>query len=235
MHIQSPPCCLSSHDHTVWVTSLSQTRRVLLVGVPASIEMPAARLVVALCISVVFLVIQHEHKPYASAEHNSLAELGGAQITATLLFISMQSAMSVPPVIGFLCILLNVIAVPIVIRFNAKRLNRRKDILNVFSSEHSEKHSENETDREMFDPTHLSEYWKAGHESEYEVFSATFKWIDGALERPVSKPRWGKLLFTVEQLPLTSPDNVDVRHGAWLSARIVVNGIVVNGKRVLCL
>ena len=226
MHIQSPPCCLSSHDHTVWVTSLSQTRRVLLVGVPASIEMPAARLVVALCISVVFLVIQHEHKPYASAEHNSLAELGGAQITATLLFISMQSAMSIPPVIGFLCIFLNVLAVPIVIRFNAKRLNRRKDILNVFSIEHSE----NETDREMFDPTHLSEYWKAGHESEYEVFSATFKWIDGALERPVSKPRWGKLLFTAEQLPLTSPDNADVRHGAWLGARVVVNG-----KRVLCL
>ena len=192
----------------------------LLVGVPASIEMPAARLVVALCISVVFLVIQHEHKPYASAEHNSLAELGGAQISGTLLFISMQSAMSIPPVVGFLCIALNVIAVPIVIWYNAKRLNRRKDILNAFSIENME----NEPDRGMFDPSHLSEYWQAGRESEYEVFRATFKWIDGALVRPVSKSRWGQLLFTAEQLPLTSPDNADVRHGAWLGARIVVNG-----------
>ena len=43
-----------------------------MVGVPALIELPAARLVVdlALGISVVFLVIQNEYKPYATAEHN---------------------------------------------------------------------------------------------------------------------------------------------------------------------
>ena len=67
----------------------------------------------------------------------------------------------------------------------------------------------------FFDPSHFSEYWKAGHKSEYEVFCATLDWIDAALERPVSHDRWGQLLFTLEQLPLLSVANADVRHGAW--------------------
>jgi hypothetical protein len=114
------------------ITRPSQTRRVLLVGVPALIELPAARLSVALGISIIFLVIQHEHKPYDTAEHNALAELAGAQITATLLFIVMQSTISIPQIFGFFCIVLNVILVPIVICFNVRRLTRRKDILNAF-------------------------------------------------------------------------------------------------------
>ena len=42
----------------------------MLVGVPALIELSAVRIVVALSMSVLFLVIQHEYNPYATAEHN---------------------------------------------------------------------------------------------------------------------------------------------------------------------
>ena len=198
----------------------------MLVGVPALIERPAARLMAALILSVGFLVLQHEYKPYATPEHNWLAQLAGTQITTTLLFIGMQQAVSVPGILGFLCVVLNVIIVPIVIWFNARRLKRRKDILNTFLIEDKE----NETNQKMFQAKHYIEYWKAGHESEYEVFSATFKWIDGALERPVSHARWGQLLFTLEQLPLTSPENADVRHGAWPGSCTIVTG-----RRVLSL
>ena len=55
----------------IW-SSLCGPHHVLMVGVPALIELPAARLVVALAlgISVVFLVIQNEYEPCAPAEHN---------------------------------------------------------------------------------------------------------------------------------------------------------------------
>ena len=39
--------------------------------------------------------------------------------------------------------------------------------------------------------------------------------MDAALERPVSHDRWGQILWTLEQLPLVSSANADVRHGAW--------------------
>ena len=74
---------------------------------------------------------------------------------------------------------------------------------------------------DLFDPSHFSEYWKAGQRSEYEVFSATLDWIDGALERPVSDDRWGRIVFTLEQLPLSSSDNADVRHGASDSCPLI--------------
>ena len=98
----------------------SQSRRVLLVGVPSLVEMPAARVVAALSVSIVFLVVQNEQKPYATAEHNFLASFAGSQITATLLFIVMQTVVSVPRVFGFICIFLNVILLPLVICFNAR-------------------------------------------------------------------------------------------------------------------
>jgi hypothetical protein len=53
-------------------------------GVPALIELPTARLLAALSISVVFLVVQNERKPYATAEHNALASLTAAQISADI-------------------------------------------------------------------------------------------------------------------------------------------------------
>ena len=163
-------------------STLSQSRRVLLVGVPALIELPTSRLVAALSISVIFLVIQNEHKPYTTVEHNQLASLAGAQITATLFFIVMQSTISVLRDLGFLCIVLNIILLPLVIWFNARRLKRRKDVLNAFLVEHEvegktgkrpspTKHASRVND--FSDPSHFSEYWKAGHRSEFEVFCAT--------------------------------------------------------------
>ena len=193
---------------------LPQTRRVLLVGVPALIELPSLRLVVGLGISVVFLVVQHEYKPHATAEHNFLAELAGAQITATLLFINMHTTgLSIPNALGFCCIVLNTVLLPLFMYFNARRLKRRKDILNAFLIEH-EAGGERERTVQFFDPSHYNEYWKAGQKSEYEVFCATLDWIDAALERPVSHDRWGQLLWTLEQIPLMSVANADVRHGA---------------------
>ena len=204
----------------------------LLVGVPAMIELPTARLLAALSMSVIFLVVQFECKPYATAEHNVLAELAGAQITGTLLFISMQSSMPIPQFAGFLCIVLNVMAIPLVICFNARRLKRRKDILDAFLRDHEvvgkvqiehpigPKEEQTSAVNEFFDPLHFSEYWKAGQRSEHEVFCATLKWMDAALERPVSNERWGQLLFTLEQLPLTSSEDADVRHGAWWLASV---------------
>ena len=195
----------------------------MMVGVPALIELPAARLVVALGISVVFLVIKNEYKPYATAEHNQLAALASAQITVTLFFIAMQLAISIPRVLGFLCIVLNVILLPVVLCFNARRLKRRKGVLNAFLTEREvegNKIRRNSTKGlgvetgEVFNPLHFSEYWKAGHRSSYEVFCATLDWIDAALERPVSYDRWAQLLFTLELLPLMSSANADVRHGA---------------------
>ena len=197
--------------------------------------MPAARLAVSMIVSVIFLVIQIEHKPYATEEHNILAELAGAQITATLFFISVQSVWFIPQFFGFLCIVLNVVLIPIAIYFNMRRLKRRKDILSAFLNHHEMdrkdvnsvptfsmvgevwKESRHATPGrvEFFDPSFFSEYWKAGHRSEFEVFCATLKWIDAALERPVSSERWGQLLFTLEQLPLTSSENADVRNGEF--------------------
>jgi hypothetical protein len=187
---------------------------VLLVGVAALIELPSLRLVVALGISMVFLVIQHEYKPYATAEHNLLAELANAQITATLFFIAMHlTGLSIPRLLGFCCIVLNVVLLPLVMHFNARRLKRRSDILNTFLIETARKRRPPAA--QFFDPSQFSEYWKAGRKSEFEVFCATLDWIDSALERPVSNDRWGQILYTLEQLPLMSKTNADVRHGAW--------------------
>jgi hypothetical protein len=189
---------------------------------PALVELPAARLVVALSISMFFLVLQHEYKPYRTSEHNFLASLAGAQITVTLLFMSLYRAVTMPRVFGFLCIVLNIILVPLALFFNVRRLKHRKDILNAFLIEHEAE--EKKVRRppllaqtsDFFDPSCFSEYWKAGQKSEYEVFCATLDWVDTALsERPVSYDRWGQLLFTLRQLPLMSSANADVRHGAW--------------------
>ena len=158
----------------------------MLVGVPAVVEMPAARLMVALSISIVFLVVQNERKPYATAEHNFLASLAGSQITATLLFIVMKMVMPVPRVFGFFCIFLNVILLPLVICFNAKRLKRRKDILSAFLvergvGEKATKKRQPTLQRqaagraEFFNRTHFRELRKAGKRSEFEVFLCHFR------------------------------------------------------------
>ena len=210
----------------------SQTRRVMLVGVPALVEKPAARLVFALSILIVFLVVQNERKPYMTAEHNLLASLAGSQITATLLFIVMNMAIPVPRVFGFFCIFLNVILLPLVICFNAKRLKRRKDILNAFLierevDEKATKKRRSTPERqaaepsEFFNATYFLELWKAGKKSEFEVFCATLDWIYAALERPVAPGRWGQLLFTLEQPPLASLANADVRHGLMFKTQSV--------------
>ena len=198
----------------------------MLVGVPSLVEMPAARLAAALSISMVFLVVQNEQKPYATAEHNFLASFAGSQITATLLFIVMKTVVSVPRVFGFVCIFLNIILLPLVICFNARRLKRRRDLLNaLFLVEHEvdKKTTKEKRPRlkrpnaglgEFFDPTHFQEVRKAGKKSEFEVYGATFEWIGAALERPISRDRWVQLLFTLEQLPLSTSEYADVRHGA---------------------
>ena len=191
----------------------------MLVGVPATIELPAARLVVALGISMFFLMIQNECKPFATAEHNILAELAGAQITVTLLFISMQLVIAVPRVMVFLCVVLNVMAIPLAICFNMRRLTNRKDVLGAFLAKRKVRTTGTNIRQsaalgEFFDPVQFNEYWKAGDRSEFELFSAALKWMDAALERPVSQDRWGELLFALEQMPLASSSNVDVRHGA---------------------
>ena len=204
----------------------------LLVGAPALIDLPSLRIATALAISVVYLLVQNEYKPYMTVEHNFLAELGGAQITGTLLFISLFTAgMPVPRVLGFLCIVLNVILIPIAVYFNAKRLKRRNDILNAFLVKHEVEATRVARQRpamvrqnaglslgEFFDHSHFSEYWRAGHRSSYEVFCATLEWIDAALERPVLLGRWRQILFTLQQLPLESSVVADVRHGACGSA-----------------
>ena len=208
----------------------------LLVGVPALIELPTARLLAALSISVIFLVVQHERKPYATAENNALASLAAAQITATLLFICIQSTVSVPRVLGFLCIFLNVVLVPLTLWFNARRIKRRRAVLSTLVFRTSFKLKKKSTTNKIstlatmsakqtsfksivsvfFDPSHFSEYWKAGTSSEYELFCATLEWINFALQRPVTVDCWGQILYTLEQLPLTSSANADVRHGLML-------------------
>ena len=207
----------SNRQYATCGIPLSQTRRVLLVGVPALVALPAARLLVALSISIVFLVIQCERKPYETSEHNALAELAGVQITATLIFVAMQSAMSIPRIFGFLCIALNVTLIPMVLYFNARRLMRRKGVLGAFLIQHGVEGTVTKKRApvvsEFFDPLHFSEYWNSGHRSEYEVFSASLDWVDAALERPVSNDRWAQILFTLEQLPLSCLTNADVRHG----------------------
>ena len=185
---------------------------------------------------MIFLAVQCEHKPYATAEHNALAELAGAQITATLLFICIQSTVSVPRILSFMVVVLNVILVPLTLWFNARRLQRRRAVLSALVFRRTAaKHKNKFTTRrvsiqaaitaeqmsfsslvsDFFDPSHFSEYWRAGTSSEYELFCATMDWIDHELERPVSHDRWGQILYTLEQLPLLSLANADVRHGAW--------------------
>ena len=44
----------------------------------------------------------------------------------------MQSAMSISQVLGFLCIALNVILIPLAAYYIYRRLKRRKDVLNLF-------------------------------------------------------------------------------------------------------
>ena len=244
----------------------SQTRRVLLVGVPALIELPSLRLVVALGVSVVYLVIQHEYKPYATAEYNFLASLAGAQITATLLFISMHaSGLSIPRALGFLCIGLNVILLPLCVYFNARRLRRRANVLNAFMLEHKVenrlpklaslknaaltfqttkrrqrpqpqlKRCKTSAMTELLDPSNFSQYWTAGLKSEYEIFCATLKWVDDALQGPVAHDRWAQILFILEQLPLTCTANADVRHGALDCLPCCPPPIRLHIHRALCM
>lgn len=129
------------------------------------------------------------------------------------------------------CIFLDVIILPF-----GRRLKRRQDILNAFLIGHEDDFLiENEAEgkvtkkrrktlkkqqtlfemitTDFFDPTHFRELWKAGRRSEFEVFCATLEWMDAALEHPVPIDRWAQLLFTLEQLPLMSSANADVRHG----------------------
>ena len=197
-------------------------RRVLLVGAPVFFQRPAIRALVALIISVFFLALQIEYKPYASVEHNRLATLACTQITATLLMIALQAAgLPNSEGVGVLCILLNIVLVPVVLIFNARRLKRRRKIFAALSLASGAEltrgvgySGDPGADQTQFlNPLYFEEAWKAGKKSERDVFTAALSWIDVALERPVSHHRWEQILFMLEQLPLTDSAHGGVQYG----------------------
>jgi hypothetical protein len=174
---------------------------------------------VSLVISVFFLAIQIEYKPYGSVEHNKLATLACTQITATLLMIALQAVgLPVSNAVAVLCILLNVVIVPLVIVFNARRLKRRGKVFSALSRaneapEGTEDGHQVHHQTQFFDPEYFKEAWKAGKKSERAVFMAALRWIDVALERPVSRHCWAQILFVIEQLPLLDLARGDAQYG----------------------
>jgi hypothetical protein len=153
----------------------------------------------------------------------------------TLLLVAYQMVGGGMPVLGYLCIVLNFVLLPLTFYFNMRRLKRRKDVLAAFVVEHKipSEPRPGETKKDpvklmrvgsmealvhgavrFFEPTHLTEAWDAGNKSEHQIFSAVLAWIDTALKRPVSLHRWCQILWTLEQLPLLDTAHSDVRHGA---------------------
>ena len=185
-------------------------------------QRPAVRLLVALIISVFFLAVQIEYKPYDSAEHNWLATLGCTQITVTLLMVALQAAgLPISSAVAFLCILLNVAIVPLILGFNARRLKRRNEVLSALSlarvaNEESVRNKDGYQDVDQIqslNPSYFEEVWKAGIQSERELFTAVLGWIDIALEHPVNQHRWEQILFLLEQMPLMDSARGDARYG----------------------
>ena len=201
-------------------------RRVLLVGAPVFFQRTAVRTSVALVISIFFLAIQIEYKPYGSAEHNWLAMMACIQITVTLsMILSHAVGLSISGGVGAVCILLNVIIVPLVIFFNTRRLKHRSEVFAALSlardteEKHGQKYNVGVPEGEQFlNPSYFKEAWKAGKKSERAVFTAALEWIDAALERPVSHQQWGKILFVLEQLPLTNSARGDPQYGTLHTA-----------------
>ena len=187
-------------------------------------QRPAVRTLVALIISVFFLAIQIEYKPYGSAEHNKVATLACTQITVTLLMVALPVVgLPLSDGVGVLCILLNVVIVPLVLLYNARRLKHRSEVFSALSLAHgtsgepwdTDKDGNQEADQIQFlNTSHFMEAWKAGKKSERAVFTAALRWIDIALERPVSHHRWAQILFVLEQLPLLDPARGGAQYGA---------------------
>ena len=188
-----------------------------MVGAPVFFQKALPRLVVALAISVISQALHLHYRPYESAEHNTLAELAIVQLTSTLLLISFQSAnSSVPRTVGFVCIVLNVAVIPLVIGYNVRRVRRRNAVLGSFLREQEESAkvgSHASTGKGVFEPSHFKEVWQAGEKSEHQLFRAALDSIDIALERPVPNNRWGQILFTLENLPLTEEKHGDAAFG----------------------
>ena len=168
-------------------------------------------------ISVFFLAIQIEYKPYDSAEHNWIATLACTQITVTLLMVALQATgLPISIAVAFFCILFNVVIVPLVLVFNARRLKCRHQVLSALSLQRvaNEEPSHQDVDQmQSLNPSDLEEAWKAGKKSELEIFTAALEWIDVALERPVDHHRWEQILFLLEQMPLMDSAHGDARYG----------------------
>ena len=211
---------------------ISQLRRVLLVGMPAICQSTSQRLIVALTISVFFLVLQHEKKPYLKPEHNFLASLASAQITSTLLLLSMRAAeINLGPFVSFLCIMLNVIAMPIIAFLNLRRLKRRQQVFNALKGHTSKKvqgavaksaqkslavvEKQDGQQPAMPNPEHFKELWKSGRKTEYVAFCAAFEWLDYKMEFPVTDEDWQEIVCIVEQMPMVDPAYGDVRYGTF--------------------
>ena len=192
-----------------------------LVGLPTLFQRAAVRVVVALIVSIFFGALQLIYQPYQHTEHNTLAGLASAQISGTLLLIALQAVgLELAPVLGFVCIMLNVITVPLVVAFNARRVKHRKEILAAFLVEREQAQHE-ETEKHparFFNASHFIEFRQAGKKSEFAVFSALFQWMDAALTHPVQEDRWGQILFALENLPLEDPAYGDAQFGTLVSS-----------------
>jgi hypothetical protein len=93
-HPFSPEC--------FWWEYVGSSRRVLSVGLPVAFQSPGTRAAVAAIVSVIFLTLKIDNKPYMRKEHNMLANVACSQITGTLLLVLVQaSGLTVPPVVGF--------------------------------------------------------------------------------------------------------------------------------------
>jgi uncharacterized ion transporter superfamily protein YfcC len=106
--------------------------------------------------------------------------------------IALQAAgLPISEGVGFLFIILDVIIIPLVLVLNAQRFKRRSEVFSALSLERNAEHelgkSNASQDQTGFlDPSYFKEAWKAGKKSERAVFMAALRWIDVALERPVS-------------------------------------------------
>ena len=217
-----------------------QPRRILLVGAPLFFQYTSVRVVAALAISAFFLTVQIEYQPYQKAEHGVLSKLTDAQITLTLLLVAMQSAgMTISPVAGFVCVVLNLVSIPLVAIFNARRLDYRKRVFAMLLStdQKSEmmirrpaasKHGDvawssgrlgdagpSEDDGKFIDLSSFRDIWQAGRKSKKDIFSAVLEWMDHTLQDPpISEARWTKLLLLLKELPLNDTRHGDIRFGA---------------------
>ena len=114
-----------------------QMRRILLIGVPALFRSTEHRLAVATPIAFGFLLLQTTFSPYALHEHNLFATLGNVQITATLVLLGLRNIAN-PVIMGWCCLLLNVLLAPVVLLFIRRRLKRRRAVLQSLVSSKDE-------------------------------------------------------------------------------------------------